>query len=806
MKTPTTAIATSLAALAILCAPAPAQDNAPNETLRDEMGRRTMNGMTRLMFDDVPVSEIVNFLVETTGKVVIPQSELLSRKVTILNDQPIPRARALDYVVLALQQQQIAVVETETYITLRDIAEVVRQDVPVIGPEQTTLTRTDLGNIAEKVYRLNNSSAANLEETLEDALPDYASLAIDEDSNQIVIRGSVSLLQRMERLIDSLDRPASDSLQTETFMLDYADAEQIAENIKELYEDDDSSSRGDNNNQRGGFSFFGRGRGGGEDDNSSTTASTSKNLRVTANTQQNSVTVLAEPAVIEQVRRLVDGVWDKPLSNEAVVPRIYDLENSDPIKVRDLLEGLFGTPDTDGGASSSQGVGRLAGQFSFQAIPEASRLVVVAKSPDNLFVIDEIIAGIDKPQTVGLPEIIELKHASAEELAEQLNALLAEEGTLAQIQRAETGLTDDDSSASPFASDNQANQNNQQDATSADTMQFWWQRARPPVDRRGASNLIAKIRCVPVWRQNAVMVLSPPEYKQSVIDLITQLDQPGRQVLIAAVIAEISLEDSLSLGLRFSSQAINPTNADNAISFNSTTDITQNDPFGNIFDSSILSADVNLNALFQALDQNTGINIISEPRIFTADNQEAEFFDGQDIPFITDTQTTDTGALTESFEYRAVGIQLRARPRITVNRDVDLRVNLELSSIQPQATLFGGFIVDRRETSTQLIVGDGQTVVISGILRSEDSEILRKVPFFGDIPLLGALFSSIEEETINTELVAFVTPYVVDNPAEVDRLNENDRKRLEELRDQLQPEKRLEDRLRERRGDDPSEE
>ena len=787
--------------LALVALPAPAQDGA--DAPRDELGRRTMDGMTRLMFDDVPVSEIVNFLVETTGKVVIPQSELLSRKVTILNDEPIPRSRALDYVILALQQHQIAVVETETYVTLRDIAEVVRQDVPVIGPDQSTLTRTDLGNIAEKVYRLNNSSAANFEDTLEDALPDYASLAIDEDSNQIVIRGNVALLQRMEKLITSLDQPASDSLETETFMLRHADAEQIAENIRELYEDDDSST---DNNQRGGgggFSFFGR-RGGNDGENngsSSAASSTSKNLRVTANTQQNSVTVLAEPAIIDQVRRLVREVWDEPLPEEAVVPRIYDLENSDPIKVRDLLEGLFGTPSSDGDASSSQGVGRLAGQFSFQAIPEASRLVVVAKSPDNLFVIDEIIDGIDKPQTVGLPEIIELKHASAEELAEQINALLAEEGTLAEIQRAETGLSEDDSSASPFASDAQDTQDTQQQ-TDADTMQFWWQRARPPVNRRGASNLVAKIRCVPVWRQNAVMVLSPPEYRTSVVDLIQQLDQPGRQVLIAAVIAEISLEDAFSLGLRFSSENITPTNSDNAILFNSTTQSTEEDPFGNIFDSSVLDANVDLNVLLQALDQDTDLNIISEPRIFTADNQEAEFFDGQDIPFITDTQTTDTGALTESFEYRAVGIQLRARPRITVNRDVDLRVNLELSSIQPQATLFGGFIVDRRETSTQLIVADGQTVVISGILRSEDSEILRKVPFLGDIPLLGALFASTEQQTVNTELVAFVTPYVVDNPSEVDDLNRDDRKRLRELRDQLKPEQRLEDRLHERRNND----
>ncbi|MFG0293742.1 MAG: type II secretion system protein GspD, partial [Phycisphaerales bacterium JB050] len=177
--------------------------------------------------------------------------------------------------------------------------------------------------------------------------------------------------------------------------------------------------------------------------------------------------------------------------------------------------------------------------------------------------------------------------------------------------------------------------------------------------------------------------------------------------------------------------------------------------------------------------------ILSEPRIFTSDNQEAVFFDGQDVPIITDTNTTQDGNIIASREYRAVGISLRARPRITTQGAVDLRVNLELSSIQPTATEDGFFIFDRRETTTQLIVQNGQTVVISGILRSEESDIVRKVPFLGDIPILGALFSSTERSVENAELVAFITPIVVQNDEELEKLNEPFRDRLENLRQQL---------------------
>ena len=135
-------------------------------------------------------------------------------------------------------------------------------------------------------------------------------------------------------------------------------------------------------------------------------------------------------------------------------------------------------------------------------------------------------------------------------------------------------------------------------------------------------------------------------------------------------------------------------------------------------------------------------------------------------------------------------VVLNVRPRITAEKDVDMEIYLELSSIVPGQTLFGGFIVDRRETTTQVIVSNGQTIVLSGILRDEESEIRRKIPILGDIPLLGLLFQSREDTTTKTELIAFITPVVVDNPSENNsNFNAMERRRLElltrPLREQL---------------------
>lgn len=774
-------------------------------------GRRPITGEpTVLAFKQVTVEKLIDFIVQSTGKVVIPQKDILtSRTITIVNDRPIPREQALDLVFQAMAQNGVGVVENETTITLRDIGEVSKHDVPVIPPTQSVLQRQDLGTLVQKVFSLRHSTAKNLGEIIKDAVPDFAKLTVDEESNQIAIMGPISLQQRMEKLIASLDRPSAAALQAETFALRYADAEAIKANIEELFGGANAPANGNNNNRRNNqgersnqpiFRF--PGQGGGE----AATATTTE-VRVSANTQQNSVTVVADPAVLEQIRKQINEYWDLALRDESVVPKVYDLKNSDPIKVRDLLEGLFGKGSSSAGvgnqggnnqgnqgaarsSGSSTGVGRLAGQFSFQAIPDAGRLVVVSKSYDNIAVIDKIIHDLDQPQTVGLPAIVELKHASAEDLAEQLNALLAQDGTLAQIRRAETGLSASSSNVSPFSSSaveasTSANTSTNSDTdTSASNLSFWWQRSRPPTDRHLSSNLIGQIRIVPVWRQNALMITAPPEYKESVINLIEMLDKPGRQVLVAAVVVEVSSNDALQLGLRWGSGTLTPTNADNAISVGNSAQGTKNNLINSLFDTSVLNSNVNVNVLLQALAQNQTVSILSEPKVYTADNQEAEFFDGQDVLVPTSSQTANTGSVTQTFDYRAVGIQLRARPRITVQGDVDLRVNLQVSSISPEQSTNGGFIFDRRQTTTQLIVKDRQTVVISGILRKEDTNILRKVPLVGDIPILGWLFRSRDKSQVTTELMVFITPIVVNNTSDAATtpVNAPYTKRLEELR------------------------
>ncbi|MEM7230297.1 MAG: hypothetical protein AAF432_15935, partial [Planctomycetota bacterium] len=269
---------------------------------------------------------------------------------------------------------------------------------------------------------------------------------------------------------------------------------------------------------------------------------------------------------------------------------------------------------------------------------------------------------------------------------------------------------------------------------------------------------------------------------EAVRDLIHYFDRPGRQVMISAIIAEVDLVDDLQLGLRVSAGDIALSNIDNSIGGSGSGSGQETGFLDDLFDTSVLDVNFDANIVLQALAQQTNVRILQEPRVFTADNQEALFFDGQDVPFISNSNTTDQGGITQSFDYLPVGVVLNVRPRITSQNDVDMEINLELSSIVPGQTLFGGFIIDRRQTTTQVIIKDQQTIVLSGILKDTESRLTRKVPLLGDIPLLGELFTSRDNTTTTSELLVFITPVVVDNPAANYEMNAPDLETLEQFR------------------------
>ncbi|MBB6429902.1 secretin N-terminal domain-containing protein [Algisphaera agarilytica] len=603
-------------------------------------------------------------------------------------------------------------------------------------------------------------------------------------SRQILVYGSQRGRSLVRSLLDQLDIESSQFQLIKEIAIKHDSAENVKAKIEELFNNEQSSG------SRYTY-YFGNSR------------PQQKDLTVTADTQRNTVTIMTDPVRMRRIEEIIKEQWDLPVDLDDVKPKVYDLQYSDPVQVQELLEEMFtkssstssfswfsGTRTTE----TSNPVGRLFGEFSFNAMQDSNKLIVSTKNPANYVVIDELLKEIDQPQDAGVPIIIELKHANAEDVAEQLNAMFSEPGTPAAITRTERGLSDSirqTSTASDRGNNGNNNQNNNNQnrnnqgggENDPSQMNFWWSQSRPNINEQPTSNLIGKPRIVPVNRRNAIMVMAPRAHVAPLRDLVAELDKPGSQVVIHAIITEVQHDDESTLGVRFASDPgiFNDSRlADQAFGGGINADYSQ----GIFSGDGILNADVNLNFLIQLLVNNLNLSVINEPRLMTADNQEAHFFDGQDVPVVVSdlTGSGNDGDITRTFDYEAVGTRLHARPHITQDGEIDLRVNLELSRIVNGTTVFGNFIFDRRTTTTHVTLKDGQTIVISGIIEQEDFAEVRKFPLFGDIPLVGGLFRSTDTGVRNREVIAFITPHIVKDGRAADEKTQSNREWLERVR------------------------
>ena len=728
-----------------------------------------------LAFKEVKLDELVEFIALETGKVVMPvklKSASSSRDTyNIVADKPMRRLEALDFIFTYLRMNDIGIIERKDVIFIGKLDDMIEQlgELEVVSAATSLASRTDRGTLILKIFQVNNTGANQISESLAAFFPEnWAKIQQDELSNQIMVLGDVGLCQQVESIIADLDKKWLQTI-IKTFRLQYADAAEIETNILQLFEQSGGSSASRTNNTN---------RGNQQRNSSRTTTNTTSSdgvpeaeLRLTVNQQQNTVTIQGEPRTITQITQLVETVWDLPRPDGT--SRMFILEHTDPIKVKDLLTTVLG------GSSSSSSSGRTGGQaqgnradatagvsgvYEMEAFSDRNALLVLAKTVESFSFIENMIDQIDQPTDAGLPEIITLKYADAVALAEELNILLAKSGGRVSLPRPDAGL-----SAEGFSSDG-INISGPDTADSAADLQFPWGNASNEDEQSPESALIGKVRVMPIIRQNALAILSPPAYREPMRKLIESFDQPRRQVMLAATIVEVDIGDDLNLGMRLGNGwtpnlgAI--VNGDVGLTLGGIDFLTNmlNAPQTN----TLQLGPFGIKVIIEALNSITNTRIIQEPRVFTADNEEAVFFSGQEYPIATGTVETSVGVsnLSTTIEYKNIGVFLNVRPRITEEGAVDLSISLELSQAQGEVNVGStkSEVFGRKQVTTHAILLDGQTIVLGGLLKELESIRRDRIPFLADIPLIGHLFEFNDEKLERTELIAFITPTVVHRP------------------------------------------
>ena len=191
----------------------------------------------------------------------------------------------------------------------------------------------------------------------------------------------------------------------------------------------------------------------------------------------------------------------------------------------------------------------------------------------------------------------------------------------------------------------------------------------------------------------------------------------------------------------------------------------------------------NASATLYALATKGKVSVLSRPSILARNNQQAVIVVGQQVPIPTSNQITDTGQQIQSVNYQDVGIILRVTPFITLNKTVEMIVSPEISALSTQTVQlsanFSAPIINKTSAETVVVTPDQQTVVIGGLMQKTVSSNVSKVPLLGDIPFVGNAFKRTTKSDNKTELLIFMTPYIVEGTDKledltVDQINRTD--------------------------------
>ena len=279
---------------------------------------------------------------------------------------------------------------------------------------------------------------------------------------------------------------------------------------------------------------------------------------------------------------------------------------------------------------------------------------------------------------------------------------------------------------------------------------------------------------------NALIITAPASIFPSLRAVIQQLDIPRAQIHIEAIIAEVTLNTSKELGVQWLLRSSQPgaVGSSQFSTFGTTiggiaggivdgvTDTVLPDGgilgLGNIDDDGLTIV-----ALIRALQGDGETNLLSTPSLVTLDNQEAEIIVGQNVPFVTG-QSTGAASTTnnpfQTIERQDIGVQLRVTPQINEGDAITMEINQEVSDIAASSEGAVDIVTTKRAITTTVQIEDGELLVLGGLISDRLIDIEQKVPFLGDLPLIGALFRSTSVEKGKQNLMVFIRATIIKDP------------------------------------------
>jgi len=294
---------------------------------------------------------------------------------------------------------------------------------------------------------------------------------------------------------------------------------------------------------------------------------------------------------------------------------------------------------------------------------------------------------------------------------------------------------------------------------------------------------------------NALIVTASAQDLEVIADIIEKLDIVREQVSVEMLIVEVSEDALKEIGIDWAT--LDEAVADSvrffgATSFGPRVDFLSGDWEGlSVGAWKETASGVGIAGILHALEEKSGVNILSRPNILTSNHNKAKITVGENIPFVIQSRITEADPATptaiRTFEYRDVGIILEITPHISQSGLIRLEITSEFTkfidtgSIDTQRTT-------KRQAETNVTMNSGSTVVIGGLIRDEEVIVERKIPLVGDVPVIGDLFKLRREQQQKTNLLMFITPHIVGDQDELAQITAEKKNEMKEVLEGLEQE------------------
>jgi len=441
-------------------------------------------------------------------------------------------------------------------------------------------------------------------------------------------------------------------------------------------------------------------------------------------------------------------------------------------------------------------------------------MLLLTDSASNIQRIQQILLLLDRKDAIGV-QLFKLKHASADKLATTISTLYAatapgqQSGTVKAIAHQpgnmliivaapqiinEVASVVERLDVAPQSDSGRLQVRylkfaNAEDVAKVLTSLVGGQAAASVAGQSGQNKPLfsGDVKVVADNATNALLITAEHSDITAISGIIDKLDVRRRQVLVEALIVEVSGNATQRFGVEWMAsggaaagvqnfkniQAIGAglsANANAATPVSAAAALTAAAPTG--LTLGVVNKALSIGALVHAMESDNDANILSTPNLLTMDNEEAEIVVGKNVPFLTGQNVTQGGTANpfQTIERKDVGLTLRVKPQISEGDTVRLEIYQEISSVDGGTAAEGGLITSKRSIKTVVLANDSQMVVLGGLMRDDKSATVQRVPCIEAIPLLGEPFKFTENTKTKTNLMVFLKPHIIKNTSQIDSL------------------------------------